>query len=99
SAAGTELVYDFGGFDPLYYRMRYDSPDAGELAAQVAARLPSAVDRAPSRGLDHGAWVPLKIMYPDADVPVLQLSIPTHDPARLPLALPALAAQRGAACR
>jgi len=83
SAAGTELVYDFGGFDPLYYRMRYDTPDAGELAAQVAALLPSAVHRHPSRGLDHGAWVPLKIMYPDADVPVLQLSIPTHDAAAL----------------
>jgi 4,5-DOPA dioxygenase extradiol len=83
SGPGTELVYDFGGFDARYYRMRYDTPDAGELAAQVAALLPSAVHRHPSRGLDHGAWVPLKIMYPAADVPVLQLSIPTHDAAAL----------------
>ncbi|MGM1058274.1 dioxygenase family protein [Saccharothrix sp. Mg75] len=81
--AGTGLVYDFGGFDPLYHRMRYDTPDAGDLARQVASLLPDAVHEHRGRGLDHGAWVPLKVMYPEADVPVLQLSIPTHDPSRL----------------
>jgi len=82
---GTELVYDFGGFAPLYYRMRYDTPDASELARQVVGVLPDTetVHEHRSRGLDHGAWVPLKVMYPDADVPVLQLSIPTHDSTRL----------------
>lgn len=81
----AELVYDFGGFDPMYYSMRYDAPDAGDLAAQVAALMPHTepVHEHRSRGLDHGAWVPLKIMYPEADVPVLQLSMPTHDPERL----------------
>ena len=81
----TELVYDFGGFDPMYYSMRYDTPDASELARQVAGLMPDSepVHEHGSRGLDHGAWVPLKIMYPDADVPVLQLSMPTHDPSRL----------------
>jgi 4,5-DOPA dioxygenase extradiol len=84
-AAGTPLVYDFGGFHPRYFRMRYDTPDATALAARVAACLPATerVHQHPNRGLDHGAWVPLKVMYPWADVPVLQLSLPTHDPARL----------------
>jgi 4,5-DOPA dioxygenase extradiol len=85
SGPGTELVYDFGGFDPKYYRMRYDAPDASALAARVAAMMPDTehVHQHPSRGLDHGAWVPLKIMYPDADIPVLQMSLPTQDPDRL----------------
>ena len=79
----ADLVYDFGGFDPLYFRMRYDTPDAGELARQVTALLPQQVHQHNSRGLDHGAWVPLKVMYPAADIPVLQLSIPTHDATAL----------------
>jgi 4,5-DOPA dioxygenase extradiol len=85
STRPTELVYDFGGFDPLYYTMRYDTPDATELARQVAGLMPDTepVHEHHSRGLDHGAWVPLKIMYPDADIPVLQLSMPTHDSTRL----------------
>ena len=85
SAAGTPLVYDFYGFDPAYYRMQYPTPDAGELAGLVASLMPDGepVHEHTSRGLDHGAWVPLKVMYPDADVPTLQLSMPTHDPERL----------------
>ncbi len=85
TGAGTSLIYDFGGFHPRYFEMTYSTPDASALGAQVAELLsngePLAID--PSRGLDHGAWVPLKIMYPHADVPVLQLSIPTHDPRQL----------------
>jgi 4,5-DOPA dioxygenase extradiol len=83
--ANTPLVYDFGGFDPLYYRMQYRTPDASELAAKVRALMPDTepVHEHPSRGLDHGAWVPLKVMYPLADIPVLQLSMPTDDPGRL----------------
>lgn len=85
SAANTDLVYDFGGFDALYYQMRYDTPDASELARLVVGALPDTetVHVHRDRGLDHGVWVPLKVMYPEADIPVLQLSIPTHDSTRL----------------
>ena len=87
SATGADvpLVYDFGGFAQRYFSMTYPTPDAAGLAARVAALMPDdePVHQDPVRGLDHGAWVPLKIMYPYADVPVLQLGIPTHDPVRL----------------
>ena len=85
SAEGAPLVYDFGGFDAKYYRMTYQTPAATELAQRVAAMMPATepVHQHASRGLDHGAWVPLKIMYPEADIPVLQMSLPTHDPVRL----------------
>jgi 4,5-DOPA dioxygenase extradiol len=84
-AAHTPLVYDFGGFHPRYYTMRYDTPDASALAHRVASAMPDreGVHQHPSRGLDHGAWVPLMAMYPLADIPVLQMSMPTQDPARL----------------
>lgn len=84
-AAGTPLVYDFAGFADRYFRMTYPTPDAHDLARLVAANLPRTerLHQHAQRGLDHGAWVPLKIMYPHADVPALQLSMPTHDPARL----------------
>ena len=83
--SGTPLVYDFSGFGRRYFEMSYATPDASGLAGQVTALLSDgeAVHEHPSRGLDHGAWVPLKVMYPYADVPVLQLSMPTHDPDRL----------------
>ncbi len=85
TAAATPLVYDFGGFAERFYRMTYPTPDASGLARLVASVLPDGdrVHQHPNRGLDHGAWVPLTIMYPDADIPVLQLSLPTLDPHRL----------------
>ena len=101
AAAGTPLVYDFGGFAQRYYEMTYPTPDAGDLARRVAAMMPDTepVHQHRSRGLDHGAWVPLKVMYPAADIPVLQMSLPTHDPDRLLDARPpaAPAARRGRA--
>jgi len=79
------LVYDFYGFPEHYYELTYDAPGAPGLAAKVKGLMPSnepVLDRE-SRGLDHGAWVPLKAMFPDADVPVLQMSMPDLDPKRL----------------
>ena len=85
SASHAPLVYDFGGFDPKYYRMTYETPDATALAQRIAKLMPAnePVHQHASRGLDHGAWVPLRIMYPEADIPVLQMSLPTHDLVRL----------------
>lgn len=86
STTGAPLLYDFSGFPEKYYTVRYDAPAATELADAVSAMLstPSAaVARVESRGLDHGAYVPLVEMYPQADIPVLQLSLPTLDPDTL----------------
>src|SRR3954470_4306853 len=79
------LVYDFYGFPAKYYEVRYAAPGAPELARRVRAlvgRTQPIVDDA-ARGLDHGAYVPLVAMYPSADVPVLQMSLPTMNPAEL----------------
>ena len=80
------LVYDFYGFPERYYQTRYAAPGAPELAARVRELLRQheiAAADDPERGLDHGAYVPLVAMYPDADVPVLQVSMPALDPAEL----------------
>lgn len=85
ATARVPLVYDFYGFPDEYYELTYDSPGAPELAAKVRGLMPAVepiADR-PDRGLDHGAWVPLKVMYPDADIPVLQMSMPDLDPEHL----------------
>lgn len=82
-ATGTRpLVYDFWGFPEHYYRVTYPAPGAPRLAARVRDLL-GEVRHDPERGLDHGAYVPLVEMFPEADVPVLQVSMPTLDPWRL----------------
>jgi 4,5-DOPA dioxygenase extradiol len=80
------LVYDFWGFPERYYSVRYDAPGAPALAEQVRGLLAGpglGTHEAPQRGLDHGAYVPLVEMYPAADIPTLQISMPTLDPQRL----------------
>ncbi len=73
-----ETIYDFSGFSPELYRMQYRAPGAPALAERTASLLSSAglaSARHANRGLDHGAWVPLSVMYPEANVPVMQLSL------------------------
>jgi 4,5-DOPA dioxygenase extradiol len=78
------LVYDFYGFPEKFYRQQYPAPGAPELAARVKELLTPGQPVADSdRGLDHGAYVPLVAMYPEADIPVLQVSLPSVDPVEL----------------
>lgn len=86
STQPVPLVYDFNGFPRRYYELSYPAPGAPELAARVrelveASGQPVASD--PTRGLDHGVYIPFMSMYPDADIPVLQVSLPTLEPAAL----------------
>jgi 4,5-DOPA dioxygenase extradiol len=73
-----KTIHDFGGFPEELYQLHYAAPGAPELAAQAvtllkAADVTAGIDGC--RGLDHGAWIPLRWMYPRADVPVVQLSV------------------------
>jgi len=85
AGARHSAVYDFGGFDPALYTLRYDAPGAPELARQVQALLAEAgiaVQRVDRGGLDHGIWTPLRFAWPAADIPVLPLAwVPTQSPA------------------
>jgi 4,5-DOPA dioxygenase extradiol len=86
ATTAVPLVHDFWGFPEHYYRVRYPAPGAPALAEDVRKLLRGAghpVRDVPDRGLDHGAYVPLVEMFPSADIPVLQVSMPTLEPQRL----------------
>jgi len=81
NAAQPRTWHDFGGFPAELYAVQYPAPGEPQLAQQVRqllidAELPTELDE--QRPRDHGAWVPLMLMYPDADIPVVQLSLPSH---------------------
>jgi 4,5-DOPA dioxygenase extradiol len=86
AAPRHEAVYDFGGFDPQLYTLRYDAAGAPDLAERVAALVEAAglpVHTLPEGGLDHGIWTPLRFLYPAADIPVLPLAyVPSWTPAQ-----------------
>jgi 4,5-DOPA dioxygenase extradiol len=86
SSPNPELIYDFGGFPRELYELKYKAPGAPALATEAASELKRAgfdsmLD--PRRGWDHGIWVPLKLMFPDARIPILAISLPMQSPERL----------------
>jgi aromatic ring-opening dioxygenase catalytic subunit (LigB family) len=86
AAAAPELLFDYSNFPPHTYRLTYPAPGAPELAARVRNLLREAgieSDEELERGYDHGVFIPLKVSFPEAEIPILQLSLQTGlDPAR-----------------
>ncbi len=81
AVAVNDTIHDFYGFPRQLYDLRYPAPGDAKLAEHVSdllcqAGLPSSLDI--KRGLDHGAWCPLMLAYPDADIPVLEISVQSH---------------------
>ncbi|MFK8183997.1 MAG: class III extradiol ring-cleavage dioxygenase [Phormidesmis sp.] len=82
TASQMRAMYDFGGFERSLYRLQYNPPGFSDELVQAVltrlelAQLPAAID--PGRGLDHGAWVPFSLAFPNADIPVMPLSLPAH---------------------
>lgn len=81
AAAHPETIHDFGGFPPALYELQYPAAGAPEMADAVIAELRAhgiVAHANPTRGLDHGVWVPLLYLFPNANIPVVQLSLPRY---------------------
>ena len=85
AVAVNDTIHDFGGFPQALYDIRYPAPGDALLAREVSALIGGQVNAV--RGLDHGAWVPLMLMFPDADIPVVQLSVQSQKGAAHHIAL------------
>jgi 4,5-DOPA dioxygenase extradiol len=97
SGSHPELIYDFGGFPRALYEMKYAAPGSPELAAEVAAALKQGnftAELDEQRGWDHGVWIPMRLMLPEARTPIVQISLPTLPPEELCKIGQALAAFR-----
>lgn len=80
-----ETIYDFGGFPPELYRIRYEARGSTQIAAMLAERFVQAgiqVEKDSKRGLDHGTWTLLHRMYPKADIPLVQISVNPYLPPK-----------------
>lgn len=80
------LIYDYYGFPDRFYQLQYPSPGAPDVAQRIRELMRTAgvaTTDAPDRGLDHGVYIPLLCMYPAADIPVLEISLPSQDPVEL----------------
>ena len=78
SAANPQVIYDFGGFPEHYYQIKYPAPGEPEIAKQIAglgSKHGITVNIDETRGLDHAAWIPLGLIYPEANIPIVTLSV------------------------
>ena len=85
SGAAPGMIYDYSGFPEHTYKIRYPAPGSPDLARRANELLRSAALAArldQTRGFDHGTFVPMMVAYPKADVPVVQISLPTASPAK-----------------
>ena len=80
------IIHDFGGFPKQLYEIEYPAPGSPGLAADIAAALESAGQQTeldPHRGLDHGAWIPARLAWPEAQKPIIQVGLPAAEPPDL----------------